>query len=220
MKYIIVGGGNSVYYLSRSLTSKGHHVTIINRNYDECTHLARKLKAVIINGDASNKKILEQAGASSADAIFVITLNDHDNLVICQLAQTTFNIPKIFTLVDDPDNEFIFNQLGVQNVLSINRILTSLIEEKTGYDDVTNLLSLAEGKVNFTKVKLTPASPILNKNLSDISMPENTLIAVILRNGNPIIPRGSTTLQADDQLIVLNSPADHSKVIRLLTGEK
>ena len=91
MKYIIVGGGNSVYYLSRSLTSKGHHVTIINRNHDECMHLARKLKAVIINGDASNKKILEQAGASSANAIFVITLNDHDNLVICQLAQTIFD---------------------------------------------------------------------------------------------------------------------------------
>ena len=131
-----------------------------------------------------------------------------------------FNIPKIFTLVDDPDNEFIFNQLGVENVLSINRILTSLIEEKTGYDDVTNLLSLAEGKVNFTKVKLTPASPILNKNLSDISMPENTLIAVIIRNRDPIIPRGSTTLQADDQLIVLNRPTEHSKVIRLFTGEK
>lgn len=220
MKYIIVGGGNSVYYLSRSLISKGNQVTVINRNQDECIQLARKLNAVVISGDASNISILDQAGASSADAIFVITLNDHDNLVICQIASLTFRIPKIFTLVDDPDNEEVFNQLGIQNVLSINRILTSLIEEKTGFSDATNLLSLAEGKVNFTKLELSSQSPVINKNLSDIQLPDNTLIAVILRNNTPIIPRGSTNLQEGDQLVVLNSPIEHSKIIRLLTGEK
>ncbi|MDO9547501.1 MAG: NAD-binding protein, partial [Candidatus Marinimicrobia bacterium] len=81
MKFIIVGGGNSVYYLSRSLISKGHHVTIINRNQTECIQLARKLNISVIHGDASSKTILEQAGAGSADGLFAITLNDHDNLV-------------------------------------------------------------------------------------------------------------------------------------------
>ncbi|MDO9547857.1 MAG: TrkA C-terminal domain-containing protein, partial [Candidatus Marinimicrobia bacterium] len=164
--------------------------------------------------------ILEQAGAGSADGLFAITLNDHDNLVICQLASLTFKVPRIFTLIDDPDNEAIFNRLGIQNVLSINRVLSAMIEEKTGFNDVHNLLSLAEGKVNFTQIKLSPQSPVINKSLSDIRLPENTLISVILRDGEPIIPRGSTILREGDQLIVLNHPAERSKIIRLLTGEK
>lgn len=220
MQIIIIGGGNSVYYLSRSLISKGHNITIINHNHAECIRLARKLKAKVIFGDASDRAILEQAGASSADALFTITLNDHDNLVICQIASLTFKIPKIFTVVDDPDNETVFSQLGIQNVLSINRILAAMIEEKTGFSDITNLFSIAEGKVNFTELELQPDSPVINQPLAEIQLPESAIITVIIRNNEPVIPRGSTILRVGDRLVVMNTPIDHSKIIRQLTGEK
>ena len=110
MKVLVVGGGKLAYFLVRTLISKGAHVTIINRELHECKSLARKLKATIVHGDGSDPQILEEAGASNVDTLFAITPNDEDNLVICQLADIQFHVQRRLALVNDPDNEEIFQK--------------------------------------------------------------------------------------------------------------
>ncbi|MBN2089109.1 TrkA family potassium uptake protein [candidate division KSB1 bacterium] len=220
MTILIVGGGRLIYFLVRMFTAKGHHVTVINRNLDEGVQLARRLKVTVVHGDGSDPQILEEAGAYTADIVLSVTPNDEDNLVICQLANQKFKVPKILALVNDPDNEQVFQKLGILTSFSTTRIISSLIEQRTAIDGITNLIPVAEGKINVTEINLKADSLVVGKSLIQIQMPTNSLIACILREGAPIIPSGSTLLQAEDKLIVITLPENHGKIIKLLSDER
>jgi trk system potassium uptake protein TrkA len=220
MNLIIVGGEKLVYFLSRLFISKGYEITIINKDWEESSRLARMLKATIVHGDGSNPQILEEAGANSAEVLLAVTPHDQDNLLICQLAIRRFHIPHTLALVNDPDNEAVFLELGISSVFSTTRILASLIEQKTVYEGITNLIPLEEGKINVTEIILEEGSPVIEKQLKEIGLPENSLIASIIRKGQPLVPRGSTILKPGDRLIAVSFPDNLGQVLKILTGEQ
>ncbi len=218
MNTLIVGGGKLVYFLSRTFFSKGYQVTIINRDKSECIWLARQLKATVVYGDGSDPRILEEAQADGTDTLLAVTPNDEDNLAICQLAHLRFGVPRTLALVNDPDNEDVFRSLGVTRVFSTTRLLSNLIEQKAAFEDITSLAPLADGKVNVSEVALRDDSPVVGRSLLDIGLPPDSLIAGIIRDGRPIIPRGSTALEPHDRLIVITLPENHGQVLKMLAG--
>jgi trk system potassium uptake protein TrkA len=218
MNTLIIGGGKIVYFLAKAFFSKGYNVTIINRKKEECSRLARQLKATVVFGNATDPQVLKEAQTSSMDAVLAVTPNDEDNLVICQLAKLNFTVQRTLALVNDPENEQVFQQLGVTTAFSTTRMISSLIEQRAGLEEIVGLFSVAEGKVNVTELILAKASPVIGKSLREISLPENCLIACILRNNEPVIPRGGTVVYADDRLVLITLPENHGPVLKLLTG--
>jgi len=218
MKVLIIGGGKPVYFLCRTFLAKGHRVTVINRDQDECIQLARRLKVTVIRGDGSDPTVLEEAGAHGADAVLAVTPDDQDNLAACQLAKLQFDVEHNVALVNDPDNEKVFQKLGV-TAFSTTGIIASMIEQRTALDEITNLIPVGEGKVNITEIKLQTSSPVAGKTLRELSLPSDSLIAVVLRNGDAVVPRGDTKLHAGDRIVLITLPANHGPVIKAVTGE-
>lgn len=218
MRVLIVGGGKTVYFLCRVFLSKGHRVTLINRNRDECVRVVRRLKVTVVHGDGSDPAILEDAGARGADTILAVTPNDEDNLAACQLAKLQFGVPNCVALVNDPDNEPVLQKLGI-TAFSTTRTIASMIEQRTALDEITNLIPVGEGKVNITELKLQADSPVVGKALRDVGLPPNSLVAVLLRSGEAVIPRGETDLRVGDRLVLITLPTNHGPAIRAITGE-
>ena len=218
MKVIIVGGGESLFFLCRNFTAKGHQVVIINRDKNECVQLARQLSAVVICGDGSDAGILKESGAMGADVVLAITPNDQDNLVICQLASMKYGVPRTIALANDPDNTEIFEKLGVAS-FSITQIVGSLIEQRASMDQILNLMPVGEGKVNVTEVILEADSPVIGQQLKNVDLPENTVIAVIIRDNHPIVPRGGNDLQSGDRVVIITLPENHGTALKVMTGE-
>lgn len=219
MKVIIVGGGKTLFFLCRNFTAKGYQVVIINRDKNECVQLSRQLSAMVVCGDGSDAGILKEAGAMGADAILAITPNDQDNLVICQLASLKFDVPRAIALANDPDNTEIFEKLGV-SAFSTTQIVGSLIEQRASLEQILNLLPVGEGRVNVTEIVLGSDSPVVGKMLKDIDLPENALIAVVIRDNQPMVPRGGNDLQAGDRVVLITLPENHGPVLKALTGEQ
>ncbi|MFO8013939.1 MAG: TrkA family potassium uptake protein [Phycisphaerae bacterium] len=219
MTVLVIGGGKVLYFLCRTFIAKGHEVTVINRDHDECVWLARHLKATIVEGDGSDSGILEDAGADAADALIAVTPNDQDNLVVCQLANRSFHVPRVLALVNDPDNEEAFRRLGVPAV-STTHTMASLIEQRAALDEITNLIPAAEGKVNISEVALKQASPLAGHQLAEVALPENALVACVIRGEEAIIPRGGTQLQVGDRIVVITLPENHGAVLKAITGEE
>jgi trk system potassium uptake protein TrkA len=219
MKVLIVGGGKTLYFLCRNFTSKGHEVILINKSKEECIQLARELSATVVCGDGSDPAILKEAGAMGADAVLAITPNDQDNLVISQLASLQFGVPRTLALANDPDNAEIFKNLGVP-AFSTTHIVGSLIEQRASLEQITNLLPVAEGKVNVTEIALDAGFPVADKLLKEIELPENALVAVVIRDNQPIVPRGATRLQAGDLVVLITLPENHGHVLKAFTGEE
>lgn len=219
MRVLIVGGGKLVYFLSRSMAARGHRVTIINRDRDECSRLARRLETTVVYGDGSVPQVMEEAGAYEADVVMAVTPNDEDNLVICQVASVHFQVPRALAVVNDPEHEEAFRGLGV-NAVSPTEILSRLLEQQMAFDDIQQLIPIGEGNLNITELELDAQSPILGMNLNDIPLPKGALIGAILRRGRPIIPRGATVLRERDHVIVISLPDSHHEAIRILAGEQ
>jgi trk system potassium uptake protein TrkA len=131
-----------------------------------------------------------------------------------------YGIQKTLALVNDPDNEQVFQELGVTTAFSTTRMISNLIEQRTGLDEIIGLFSVAEGKVNVTEVVLTKNAPILGKSLMELNLPANCLIACILRENEAVIPRGGTTLCANDRLVLITLPENHGPVLKMLTGSR
>jgi len=219
MKVLIVGTGKTLYFLCRNFTAKGYEVVVINRNREECVRLARQLSATVVCGDGSDAGILQEAGAMGADAVLAITPNDQDNLVICQLASLKFGVPRALALINDPDNAEVFDKLGV-TAFSTTHIIGSLIEQRASLEQITNMLSIGEGLVNVTEIILDADSPVAGKLLKDIDLPENALVAVVIRDNQPIVPRGANELLAGDRVVLITLPENHGPVLREFTGEQ
>lgn len=218
MRVLLVGGGRLLYFLSRSLMSRGHRLTIVNRDREECTRLARLLDATVVYGDGSAPRQLEEAGAHEMDAVLAVTPNDEDNLVICQMASISFDVPRVLALVNDPDHEETFRALGV-TALAPTRMLSRLLEQQMAFEDIRRLIPVGEGRINVTELVLDAESPVVGMALRDIPMPEESLVSAILRRGRPIIPGGATVLRERDQVVVISLPENHDEVIRVLVGD-
>lgn len=219
MKILIVGGGKTVYFLSRNLAAKGYDVVIINSDREECVRLARQLKATIVYGDGSDARILEEAGVMNAFAVLAVTPRDQDNLVICQLASLLYGVPRTLALANDPDNAELFERLGV-SAFSTTHIIGSLIEQRASFDQITCLLAIGAGRVNVTEIVLDHESPVVGKVLKDIELPENSLVAVVIRGDYAIVPRGASELVTGDRLVLITLPENHGPAVKVFTGEK
>lgn len=220
MRVIVIGGGKMVYFLAKQFASRGYQLTIVNADPEEATGLSRQLKATVVLGLGGNPATLEEAGARRADVVLSLTPHDEDNLIACQLAQKMFGVPHTVALVNDPDNEEIFRQLGITTVFSASRIIANLIEQQTGFEDVRNLASLARGRLNVTEIVLQEGAPAANQSLQEIELPEGALIACIIRDEEIIVPGGGSRLQVADRLILITHPENFGRALRALSGDE
>lgn len=222
MRIIVIGGGETietVYFLARLFSRRGDQVTVVNPDPAEAQMLSRQVKATVILGDGSDPAVLEEAGARRADVLLSLTPQDPDNLVTCQIAQKLYGVPRTLALVNDPDNEEVFRQLGIAEVFSATRVIGSLIEGQTLFDEIIHLFPAAEGRLYVTEVVLDGKAPVIAKTLQDLDLPEESLVVAIIRDQKVIVPGGEHRLQAADRLIVIALPENQQEILHTLTGE-
>ncbi len=219
MKLLIVGGDELVYHLSRRLISKGFDLTIINKDQNYCQELARNLNATIVFGDATDPEVLEDANIREVDMLAALTHKDQDNLMICRLAQKYYQIPRTAALVNDPDNQVIFNNLNIDSLFNITVLLGSLLEQSISHEEVSNLFMIEEGNLSVTKCLIPEGAPADGKTLKELDLPLSIILGGILREGEMLIPRGGTRIKAGDKAIIISLPSDQGEAIKALRGE-
>lgn len=218
MRIILIGGSQTVYFLARQFVRRKYHVTVVNRDPERSRQIAQQTKATVVLGDGTHVQRLEEAGARQADVLLALTNHDQDNLVACQLAQKLFDIPRTIALVNDPDNEPVFKALGVTIAFSATRIIGSILDQETDFENITTLMPLAQGRINITDVRLDADCPSLGKTLLELDLSEQSLVACIIRDDEVIVPRGSTRLLANDHLILISHPEQQKRDLEILCG--
>jgi trk system potassium uptake protein TrkA len=219
MRVILVGSGKIVYYLARQFSKKKIKTMIVTLNREEARELAQRIGEPVLTGDATAPGILEEAGALKADAVLALTPHDEDNLAVCQIARKMYKVPRTLALVNDPENEEIFHKLNVSVAISATRILSILLEEQAGFEEIGKIISVAEGSVSVSEINLREGSPADGLEIEAITFPEEALIGGVIRFGKVLIPKGSTRLRAGDRLIVIATEASLDQVLHVLTGE-
>jgi trk system potassium uptake protein TrkA len=220
MQIIIIGGNKIVLYLAREFVRQDFHVTIINRNPTRAQELAERTKATVVLGEGTNIDVLEEADIRRADTVLALTSQDQDNLIVCQIAQKNFGVPRTIAMVNDPDNEPIFQKLGVTIPFSATGMIGTIIAQETTFEEITALMPIARGHVSITDVRLDNNAPAIGKSIMDLKISDETLIACVIRDEHVTIPRGSTVLEADDHLILISESDKVNRDLERLVGHK
>lgn len=220
MRILLVGGHQKANFLTKSLKAKGHDVTIINEDYEWCKMLSNTHEVKCVYGNETKPFILADAGASHMDMVIALTNKDASNLVICQLAKKQFNVKNTLAVVNNPKNVKIFKELGVNKCVSAIQMLSVVIEQEAVVENLKSYLPMENGKVLICEIELDQNSPILNKKLSEIHFPKNSIVGCIIRREQTIIPRGNTKIELGDKVIVLSSPEEFEKITVLLAGRQ
>jgi trk system potassium uptake protein TrkA len=215
---LLVGGGNLTYFLTRALLGRGTRVTIVNRSAADCTRLARRLKATVVLGDGTSPRTLEDARVAEAAMLVALTRRDEVNLLSCQLALLRYRVPGVVALVNDPENESVFRDLGVRNTFSPTTLLATLLEQRTETSAVTNVFPSLRGHANVTEIVLPEGAPAVRRPVKEIALPQGSLLGALFRGDTAVIPRGDTVLLAGDRLLVISLPSDYPQAMRALLG--
>lgn len=216
--YIVINGGGKVgSFLARTLKKRGHDVAIIERREEICKKLAVEIPGcLIINGDGCDMEFQKDAGTEHADVFAAVTGDDDDNLVACRLAKAAFNVPRTVARVNNPKNEKIFHELGIDAV-STTTVIAHIIEEEATIGDVITLLPLKKGKLALVEVELpTDRCKVCNKQVAALGLPEDCVLVSIIRGDDVIIPKGATTLEPGDTVIALTAVDKEEELKQIL----
>lgn len=219
MYIIIVGGGNVGYYLGKQLLAARHEVLIMEKDRQRCRTISEELGEVVMQGDGCEVAMQTEAGFGRADVVVAVTGSDDDNLVVCQMAKMEHNVPRTISRVNDPRNEKLFHQLGIDATVSSTKIIYNLIEQEVGGGEVIPLAALNRGNIEIVEVEIGAKSPVLNKTIGSLALPEEALIISIIRDGHAILPGGDTRIQLDDSIIALVN-ADREPQLREVFAER
>ncbi|HTZ11539.1 MAG TPA: NAD-binding protein [Candidatus Margulisiibacteriota bacterium] len=219
MFIIIAGAGKVGYFLAKRLIAGKHTVSIVEKERAVCDEIAKELEALVINGDACDPRILEEAGISRTDVLAAVTGDDEDNLIICQLAKEKFNLQRTVARVNNPDNEHTFSELGIDVPVDSTKIIAKIIEEEVSFSDFVNLMSFKRGKLAIVRVDLPQDSPVINREVKDIELPLDSVLVSILRGEEVILPKGNTVLKSGDDVIAITLVGNEPLLLNLLVGK-
>ena len=208
---IIVGGGKIAYYLSKQLSTQGIKVKIIEKDKNRCQVLAEKLPYVtIIHGDGSDDELLNEEGIENTDAVLALTGLDEENIVLSLSAKSLYH-KKTIAKITRMNYAGLSDVLKVDSIVAPKKIVGSQIiryvrakMNKDNDSSVKTLYKIVDGEVEAIEFKVTERFKYLHKTLNEMKIKEHVLVAAIIRENEVIVPKGNTTMELNDYVIIVS----------------
>jgi len=181
MRVAIAGAGAVGRSIAAELLDNGHEVMLIERDVSAVEPDSVE-RAEWVNADACELSSLEEAGLQGCDVVIAATGDDKVNLVVSLLAKMEFAVRRVVARVNDPRNEWLFNDSwGVDVAVSTPRMLAAVVEEAVSVGDLVRLMTLRQGEANLVEVTLPEYTPLAGHPVSELALPTDAALVVILR---------------------------------------
>jgi trk system potassium uptake protein TrkA len=219
MYIIVIGGGKVGYYLARTLLDEGHEIVVVEKDPARTEFICNELGSVCVRGDGCEVATLTEVGTGRAEMFIAVTGDDEDNLIACQVAKHKFNVPRTVARINNPKNEVVFKELGIDVAVSSTNIILESIKEEVPTHPLTHLLDIRERGLEIVELKIPADAKTVGKEIREIQLPpESRLFLIIPKQEKPQVPTASTVLQAEDQIIAITTPESEEALRKALRG--
>lgn len=206
----VVGGGRITFYLAALMERMNMKVTIVERKEERCRQLSELLPhTLVINGDGTDQELLESENMAANDAFVALTDRDEDNLIISLYALQK-GLKKVVAKCNRQNYTGIVQHLGLDSVISPKLITAGHILQvvrgmQNSKGSVMNALyRIAEGGAEAAEFAVNGTTRHLHTLLKDLRLKRGVLIAVIIHQGQVIIPVGSSVISSGDTVIIIS----------------
>jgi trk system potassium uptake protein TrkA len=221
MYVVIVGGGRTGTQLARVLLSQDLEVHVVEERSEVLSRLHREIPTELIHeGSIMDPNLLEQAGIQRADVIAAVTSSDEQNLIVCYVARERYGVPRTIARVNNPRNEWLFNDTFHVDVdVNATQIMSRVIAEEMSMGDMMILAKLRRGNYSLVVERILDGAPAIGKSIIELKFPDNCVIATIIRDEKVIVPRGMTRFEAEDEVYAVADPIG-SQILKSLFSVK
>ena len=205
----LVGGGKISLYLAFILEKMKMRTKIVELSPERCRQISEQLNhTMVICGDGTDQELLNEERLASSDAFVALTDRDEDNLILSLYAMQ-LGIPKVITKSNRQNYAGIARAVGLDSIISPKSITVSQIlqlvrgMENSEGSVMTTLYRIADGLAEAMEFSVGSHTKHLGVALKDLTLKKGILLAVIMRNGEIIIPEGNSSIQEGDSVIVI-----------------
>ncbi len=208
---MIVGGGDTAYYLAKQLLKSGIRVKLIEQSATRCDELCDLLpKAEIINGDGTNNNLLLEVGLDQAESFVALTNIDEENVLLSLFARKRMK-GKIVTKINRIAYDDVISELNLDSTIYPKNITAEYIvkfvraKKNSIGSNIETMHYILDGKAEALEFRISKDSPVADVMIEKLSLKKNIIIACIHRNGSVITPRGKDVMKAGDTVVVITT---------------
>jgi trk system potassium uptake protein TrkA len=218
MFVFIAGGGRTGAQLAMQLLDQNHQVRLVEHRRELLSLLHHEIPTeVIYEGVATDPNVLKQAGLDKANVLVACTNDDATNLVLCYLARTMFKTRRTVARINNPRDAWLFDQsFHVDETINNADVMAHLIQEEMSLGDMMTLLKLRRGRYSVVEEKVPPGAKAIGKQIKDLGLPDQCIVAAIIRHGQITLPRGISTLEEGDEVLAVTDTEGAQELAKLL----
>ncbi len=224
MNIVIVGMGEVGKYVSRVLVSEGHNVVIIDVDPGALAAAEETLDAMVLRGHGANVKTLRQAGIQNADLFIAVTDHDEVNMLSAIRAKELGAKATIARVADsmyfDEDRASFAGLMGIDLVVNPNALVGLEMHKIVRSSNAIAVEDFADNRVEMIQLPVDEGAFVVNRQLKDIKLPSNTLVAAIIRDDDVMVPGGMDVIRASDELLIVGRVEQIPKVEKLFDRER
>ncbi|MEY9964562.1 trk system potassium uptake protein TrkA [Streptacidiphilus sp. MAP12-16] len=219
MRVAIAGAGAVGRSIAGELLENGHEVLLVDKN-PKSISVERVPQAEWLLADACEITALDEAALQRCNVVIAATGDDKVNLVVSLLAKTEYGVPRVVARVNNPRNEWLFNEAwGVDVAVSTPRLMSALVEEAVSVGDLVRLMRFSQGDANLVEMTLSADASSVGTRVGDVQWPEDTALVTIIREGRVLVPSGSDTLEGGDELLFVATAEREAELEQLLASD-
>lgn len=220
MKVVIVGAGSVGSSIARELLSHDHDILLIDPKPEVIGRSGLRGARWLV-GDACEISTLREAKLEEADVVVSATGDDKVNLVVSLLAKTEFGVGRTVGRVNNPKNDWMFDDSwGVDVAVNTPRLMTALVEEAVEIGDLVRLLTLQTGVSSLVEFTVPTDSHVVGRTVGSIEWPPDSTLVAILRDEAPITPSIDDVFDGGDELFFISTIAAENGLRALLSPKK
>lgn len=206
----IIGGGNVGAMLAKSLDDLKIKTKIIEKDYERCQYLAQTLeRTLVIHGDGTNLKILDEEEIGSSDIVISVTNNDERNL-LCSLLCKQLGVKRVIARVAKVLNIPLFEKVGIDIAISPKNSAINEVKNDLEENDVDILATVEQGQGEVLEISVK--EEFNDKKIMEFEFPSRAIVGAIHRKNNVIIPKGDTQVKTNDILITFTMAEDAERI--------
>ena len=203
-RVVVIGAGNVGLAVAKLLESDpaGLRAKLIEADRRRAEAAADELtRTVVLNGDALDPSLLEEAGISDADAVLALTNDDKANLLSCALSKQA-GCPLAIALTNDAVFSRLSPALGVDAYINPRATTVSTILRHVRRGRIRAVYSIGEGEGEAIEAQVLATSPIAGKRLRDAGFPAGSIVGAVLGRDGVKRPSGDLVIGEGDVLVV------------------
>ncbi|MGR3812786.1 MAG: Trk system potassium transporter TrkA [Cognatishimia activa] len=218
-RVVLIGGGNvgrMVAQKLEDLPGRAIRAKMIERDRKIAERSAEALeRTIVLNGDGLDASLLQEAGATRADAVLAVTDDDKTNILGAVRAKS-MGCKLAVALINDPTLVPLMTPLGIDAYINPRATTVSSILRHIRHGRVRDVYSLGDAEAEIIEAEVLSTSPIAGKQIRDIDFPEGVLIGGIKQGDRIIKPNGGTRVNEGDIIALFALSQDVGQVESLL----